>query len=89
MFFYELMPEVAKVTSNVYYDMAASPFLYRPEVYKVAIDIVGSGRVLFGTDYPLLRMRRHLDELEKVGLAKDEMDAILGNNAKAMLGLTF
>lgn len=89
LFFYELMPEVAKVTSNVYYDTAASPFLYRPEVYKVAIDIVGPGRILFGTDYPLLRMRRHLDELEKVGLGMDAMDAILGNNAKAMLGLTF
>ncbi|MHB8895249.1 MAG: amidohydrolase family protein [Candidatus Geothermincolia bacterium] len=87
--FYELMPEVAKVTSNVYYDTAASPFLYRPDVYKVAVDIVGAGRILFGTDYPLLRMRRHLDEIDRAGLAPDVREAILGRNAQALMGHKF
>lgn len=87
--FYELMPEVAKVSSNVYYDTAASPFLYRPAVYKVACEIVGPGRILFGTDYPLLKMRRHLDEIKEAGLAPDVLEAVLGNNARGMLGLGF
>lgn len=87
--FYELMPEVAKVTSNVFYDTAASPFLYDPKVYRVALDIVGAGRILFATDFPLLRMRRHLDEIAAAGVSKDEKAAILGKNAKAMLGLKF
>jgi predicted TIM-barrel fold metal-dependent hydrolase len=89
LFFYELMPEVAKVTSSVYYDTAASPFLYRPEVYQVALKIVGPGRILFGTDYPLLRMRRHLDEIEGSGLPLESREAILGKNAQALLGETF
>jgi uncharacterized protein len=87
--FYELMPEVAKVTSSVYYDTAASPFLYKPAVYEVAVKIVGSGRILFGTDYPLLRMRRHLDELEGAGLPADVKEGILGKNALALLGHQF
>jgi predicted TIM-barrel fold metal-dependent hydrolase len=87
--FYELMPEVAKVTSNVYYDTAASPFLYRPDVYRVAVEIVGAGRILFGTDYPLLKMRRHLDELDQAGLPAEVKDGILGKNALALLGHKF
>jgi uncharacterized protein len=89
LFFYELMPEVAKVTSSVYYDTAASPFLYRPEVYQVALRIVGPGRILFGTDYPLLRTQRHLDEIEGSGLPLDAREAILGKNAQALLGEPF
>jgi predicted TIM-barrel fold metal-dependent hydrolase len=89
LFFYELMPEIAKVTSNVYYDTAASPFLYNPKIYKVALNIVGAGRILFATDFPLLRMRRHLDEIEKAGLSDREKAAVLGNNAKGMLGIAF
>lgn len=87
--FYELMPEVAKVTSSVYYDTAASPFLYRPDIYKVAVDIVGSGRILFGTDFPLLRMRRHLEEIDRSGLSVEARESILGKNALALLGRTF
>lgn len=87
--FYELMPEVAKVTSSVYYDTAASPFLYRPDVYRVAVEIVGAGRILFGTDFPLLRMRRHLDEIDQAGLPTDVKESILGKNAQGLLGHKF
>jgi predicted TIM-barrel fold metal-dependent hydrolase len=89
LLFYEMMPEVARVTSSVYYDTAASPFLYRPQVYKVAADIAGPGRILFATDFPLLKMRRHIDEINEAGLSKDVRTAILGRNAKGLLGLEF
>ena len=89
LFFYELMPEVAKVTSSVYYDTAASPFLYSPAIYKAAVDIAGPGRILFGTDYPLLKIRRHLDEIDAAGLSEDVKTAILGRNALSLLGHRF
>lgn len=89
LFFYELMPEVAKVSSSVYYDTAASPFLYNPQVYRIAVEIIGPGRILFATDFPLLRMSRHIDELESAGLPPDAMSAIMANNAKGLLGLKF
>lgn len=89
LFFYELMPEVARVTSSTYYDTAASPFLYRPEVYRTALEIVGPGRILFGTDYPLLKMSRHIGEMERAGLSPDVMEAMLGKNALGLLGETY
>ncbi len=39
--FYELMPEVAKAMANVYYDTAASPFLYSTKIYATVSEIVG------------------------------------------------
>lgn len=89
LFFYELMPEVARVTSSVYYDTAASPFLFRPDIYRVALEVVGPARILFGTDFPLLRMRRHLTEIEEAGIPADAKEAILGRNAQALLGHRF
>ena len=42
LLFYALMKkEVVKVLENVWFDTAASPFLYRPEMYRIA---GGSGR---------------------------------------------
>ena len=46
--FYALMPEVPEVIRNVYFDTAASPFLYRPEVFATVVGLVGADRVLFG-----------------------------------------
>lgn len=89
LIFYELMPEVAKVSSNVYYDTAASPFLYRPEIYRIAVQIAGAGRILFATDYPLLKIRRHLDEIESAGLTSSVRAAILGKNAMGLLGFEY
>ena len=39
LFVYELMPEVAEACRRVYYDSAASPFLYRPDIYRIAPQI--------------------------------------------------
>ncbi|HUL29496.1 MAG TPA: amidohydrolase family protein, partial [Thermodesulfobacteriota bacterium] len=50
--FYELMPEVAKGMTHVYYDTAASPFLYSKKIYAIAKEIVGVEKILFGTDFP-------------------------------------
>ena len=40
--FYELMREVRKAASNVYYDSAASPLLYSSQIFRTVVDIVGS-----------------------------------------------
>ena len=39
--FYALMPEVGATLSNVFFDSAASPFLYRPGIYPTAAGLVG------------------------------------------------
>jgi predicted TIM-barrel fold metal-dependent hydrolase len=84
-FFYELMPEVARAAQRVYYDTAASPFLYRPHIYRIALEIVGPGRILFGSDYPLLSPARYFDELKGIRLSKRVQDLIKGRNAQRLL----
>jgi hypothetical protein len=83
--FYELMPEVAKAMKNVYYDTAASPFLYSKKIYGVAKEIVGVEKIIFGSDYPLVRPQRYFQELEESGLSKEDQKKILGLNFLELL----
>ena len=86
-FFYELMPEVARAARRLYYDTAASPFLYRPQVYSLAVQIVGPGRILWGSDFPLIFPARYFRELAETGLSSRVRSQILGENARQLLGL--
>jgi predicted TIM-barrel fold metal-dependent hydrolase len=85
--FYELMPEVAKAMANVYYDTAASPFLYSKKIYAIASKIVGAEKILFGTDFPLIRPQRYFQELEESGLSGEDREKILGLNLSRLLRL--
>jgi predicted TIM-barrel fold metal-dependent hydrolase len=84
--FYELMPEVAKGMANVYYDTAASPFLYSKKIYEIAREIVGIEKILFGTDFPLISPRRYFKELEESSLSKQDQEKILGLNFSRRFG---
>ncbi|MBI4286649.1 MAG: amidohydrolase [Chloroflexi bacterium] len=85
--FYALMPEVGKVLSNVYFDSAASPFLYRPQVFQQVAGLVGAERVLFGSDYPLLSQKRLLVEIQAAGLPDKERELVIAGNARRLLGI--
>jgi predicted TIM-barrel fold metal-dependent hydrolase len=85
--FYELMPEVKKTMTQVYYDTAASPFLYSPRIYSIASEIVGSDRILFGSDYPLISPKRYFKELGESVLSEDHRKRILGLNLMKLLEL--
>ena len=85
--FYALMPEVADALRNVYFDSAASPFLYTPQVYSAMSELVGAEKLLLGSDYALMRPRRLLDEIAASSLTLQEREALLGGNAARLLGL--
>jgi predicted TIM-barrel fold metal-dependent hydrolase len=85
--FYELMPEVGEHLRNVYYDTAASTYLYRFDVFPVGAQLVGAERILWGTDYPLLSQSKMLRRIRESGLSQDELDAVLGGNAARLLRL--
>jgi predicted TIM-barrel fold metal-dependent hydrolase len=88
LFFYALMKkEVKQILKNVYFDTAASPYLYDPEVYQSAIQLVGIDKILFGSDYPLLAPKKYFSEMEQSGLTKDQIDTICGLNAKGLFNL--
>lgn len=85
LLFYELMPEVSKSLKNVYYDTAASPFLYHNDIYDIAARIVGHEKILFGSDYPLIGFKRYTESIESTIKNKKEIDCILGENARKIL----
>ncbi len=85
LFLYELMPEVRAALANVYYDTSAVPYLYGPEVYEVAVACVGAGKVLFGSDYPLLSPGRYQDGLAR--LAPPDRARVLAGNARKVFSL--
>jgi predicted TIM-barrel fold metal-dependent hydrolase len=73
---------------NVCFDTAASPLLYGPDVWAKA----PAGRVLFGSDYPLVLYPRTGPVPEIAGMVKEAQqagadDALLGGNAAALLRL--
>jgi predicted TIM-barrel fold metal-dependent hydrolase len=86
--FFELMPEVAEACAEVYYDSAASPYLYRSEIYSLAASAAGSHKILFATDYPLLPYHRTLDDARSGIDDPALLRAILGDNAARLLGAT-
>ena len=85
--FYELMPEVEDALKNVWFDTAASPFLYKPQIYGQVTDLVGEDRILFGSDYPLIPQRRYLREIWGLDLPAQTKEKILWRNAAGLLGI--
>ena len=85
--FYALMPEVKKAMSNVFFDTAASPLLYNPEVYNVVSQLIGGDKILFGSDYPLLTQTQLLKEIRSLDLPEETKGLILSGNAQRLLGI--
>lgn len=94
--FYELNRNIQKAMRNVYYDTAAVPLLYRSEVYRLVVEIVGPEKILYGSDYPLLIYPRRtrlpgfidlLSEIRNSGLSMEQLDSILGGNIQRLLNL--
>jgi len=85
--FYALMPEVKKAMNNVFFDTAASPFLYSPQVYNHVIQLVGGDKILFGSDYPLLAQSRVVKEIKSLDLPQETENLILSGNAQRLLGI--
>lgn len=88
IFFYHLLKKAVRETlRNIYYDTAASPFLYDSRIYQYAKDLVGLDKVLLGTDYPLLKPERYKKEMVEAGLTQTDRNRICGENASQLLKL--
>ncbi|MDH4068336.1 MAG: amidohydrolase family protein [Dehalococcoidia bacterium] len=83
--FYALMPEVAKALANVFFDSAATVFLYKPEIFEQVSRIIGSDKILFGTDYPLMHQNRVIAQVQSAQLPAQDKAKILGTNARRLL----
>ena len=61
--------------------------LYRNARFPAARTIVGAGNILFASDYPVMGYDRYLDAIESAPFSTEEKRAVLGGNARALLGL--
>jgi hypothetical protein len=82
LFCFELLKKEAPgLFADIYYDTAASPFVYRTDIYRVAAQLAGVDRILFGSDYPLISPKRYFTEMKQSGLSDLDIDSISGENA--------
>jgi uncharacterized protein len=85
--FYALMPEVGRALENVYFDTAASPFLYKYDIFPHIAEIAGIDKILFGSDFPLITQQRIIKGLDQVEMPVENKQRMLGKNACEVLGL--
>ena len=85
--FYYLMPELGPSLPNLYFDSAATEYLYDHRVFETVIGLAGADRALFGSDYPLLSQQRALSHARACDVAPEHHDAVFGGNAAAVYGL--
>lgn len=86
--FYELMPEVRLALGNLYYDTAATTYLYDFRVFRSAIAACGASKILFASDHPLLKQDRLVRRVAaEAGLTEEELDLIMGQNAARLFNL--
>jgi predicted TIM-barrel fold metal-dependent hydrolase len=84
--FYELMPDVARIMRNVYYDTAASLYLYQDDIFSLAARWAPS-KVLFATDYPLIAPETFIRRMKQARMPTATLLRMLGGNAWRVLKL--
>ncbi len=72
---------------NVYFDLSP-PFWITPPLIKLAVEILGADRLLFGSDSEFFFLqKRALDNLEAADLTENQKEHILYENGCRILGL--
>ncbi|MBU2631305.1 MAG: amidohydrolase family protein, partial [Proteobacteria bacterium] len=85
IFFYNIMKKETKdVFKNIWYDTAASLFLYDPQIYDLAATAGIMEKVLFGTDFPLLKPDRYYKDMDNSNITPLQKQQVLGENAAVL-----
>ncbi len=85
IFFYNIMKKETKnVLKNIWYDTAASLFLYDSQIYDIAVTAGVGDKILFGTDFPLLTPDRYYTDMDNANISSLQKEKILSGNALAL-----
>ena len=82
---YEAMPEMKLALADVYYDTAAWPWLYGPQVLDAIFAIGAGNKIMYGSDWPILNFSRFEKLLAGTGLSDEQKYAFLRGNAAKFL----
>lgn len=85
LFMYEMMPDAREDLRNVWYDTAAAPYLYSCEIYDSAIAAGVADKILYGSDFPLLRLPRYQKMIDRCHLSKTQKEALFYKNSEDLL----
>jgi predicted TIM-barrel fold metal-dependent hydrolase len=88
---FEEMMQVASEHDNIYTDTSAVD----PELVRRAVDRIGSDKIVYGSDYPVvlaycdrkLGMLQNLKSILELDISIEDKEKILGKNAKKILNL--
>lgn len=72
---------------NVYLCTDAHSPKYWPESLAKYINSYGQNKVIFGSDFPVLRFKRTLDEIDALGLKPEVRKKFLHDNVKRVYGI--
>ena len=82
---FESMPEMKLYLSNAYYDTAAMPWLHSSDVLRAIFANGSGGKLLFGSDWPILDFPRYEKMIEAAKLTEGQKTALLGGNAEKLI----
>jgi predicted TIM-barrel fold metal-dependent hydrolase len=72
---------------NVFIGTDAHSPRYWPQALVHYINTWGRDKVLFGTDFPVLRFKRTMEEIEALGLRPEALSKLLRDNVRRVYGL--
>ncbi len=75
------------VGKNVYLDTSMGFKYYPTDQFLRIVKTHGAKKILFGSDSPWSNAKEEINYLKKLSLSREEIDDILGNNAKKLLGI--
>jgi len=82
--FYPEVIDFASKYPNVYLDFSGDTIY--PPVFKMVIEKLGKGRILFGTDMPMMDIRYHVASVLAADITNEERKDIFYNTAAKLYG---
>ena len=75
------------IGKNIYLDTCYTDLFLSQDYLTETIKAHGANKILFGTDSPWSDQKQQIEYISNLSLSKEEIDLIMGENAKRLLKL--